>query len=252
MLQLTWYGTAAIALQSDAGRVLFDPFVPLAHSNIPVTIADFDGYSDVFVTHGHIDHIDTLPELVHRNPDLRIHCTDTPYHTLRRRHVPSKNLVRFSYGEVCEVAGLRVTPLHGKHAKLPRVTKRMVHEMLRSPARDNLPHLVWGMLSEPEHDETAAFLVEAEGKRILLLGSLNLRPDTWYPTEPDVLVLPYNGWTDNFPPAKRVLAAIRPKRVLLDHYDNSFPPVSPAPDLWPVLSLSPKVEALSYKKPVLL
>ena len=33
----------------------------------------------------------------------------------------------------------------------------------------------------------------------------------------------------------RTVERLKPKRILLDHYDNTFPPVSPPVDLSPVL-----------------
>ena len=81
-MKLIWHGTASIELVSSSGRLLFDPFVPLKGSSVPVRIADFDGFTDIFVTHGHLDHIGSLPEIVRRNPEVRIYCTQTPFRTL--------------------------------------------------------------------------------------------------------------------------------------------------------------------------
>ena len=77
--------------------------------------------------------------------------------------------------------------------------------------------------------------MEADGAAVSLLGSLNLREDVDYPTGADLLVLPYNGWEDNYPPAARVIRRLAPKRVLLDHYDSTFPPLTEPVDLSPIL-----------------
>ena len=53
--------------------------------------------------------------------------------------------------------------------------------------------------------------------------------------ESDLLVLPYNGWEDNYPPAVRIIERLNPKRVVLDHYDDTFPPVTMPLDLSPLL-----------------
>ena len=71
-MRLVWHGTASIEIVSEGGRLLFDPFVPLKGSPVPVKLADFDGFTDIFVTHGHLDHILTIPDVARRNPETRI------------------------------------------------------------------------------------------------------------------------------------------------------------------------------------
>jgi hypothetical protein len=51
-----------------------------------------------------------------------------------------------------------------------------------------------------------------------------------YPAEPDLLVLPYQGATNLIPPALVVIDRIRPRAVMLDHFDDAFPPVSASID----------------------
>ena len=102
--KIIWHGTASVELISDCGRILFDPFVPLKGSPVPVKIDDFDGFTDIFVTHGHFDHITSLTEIVQRNPKTLIHCTKTPYRTLARKGVDRKNLHlrgRALIGRIC-------------------------------------------------------------------------------------------------------------------------------------------------------
>ena len=99
-----------------------------------------------------------------------------------------------------------------------------------------------------ENDETVFYLIEADGKKLSLMGSMNLRPDEEYPVGTDLLVLPYNGWDDNFPPAVRTIDRLKPKRVVLDHYDDTFPPVTMPIDLSPILEKYPgAVTAMKLK-----
>ncbi len=81
------------------------------------------------------------------------------------------------------------------------------------------------------------------------MGSMNLRPDEQYPTGDDLLVLPYNGWEDNLPPAVGIIERLQPKRVVLDHYDDTFPPLTMPLDLSPILERFPEtVTALALNK----
>ena len=85
-----------------------------------------------------------------------------------------------------------------------------------------------------EGDETLAYLIETGGKKILVLGSLALREETEYPKYVDMLVLPYQGATDLVSAALAILARIEPRTVLLDHFDDAFPPISRRIDTKPL------------------
>lgn len=234
-MKFIWHGTASVELISDCGSILFDPFVPLKGSTVPVKIEDFDGFSDVFVTHGHFDHIESLPEIVKRNPETLIHCTKTPYRTLLRKGIAEKNMQMIRFGEEQIVNGFQLRIIHGKHAILPKATKERVTYILNHPARRNIPFILRENRVCVENDETVFYQIKADDKTICLMGSMNLRDEIEYPTGADLLILPYNGWEDNFPPAVRIIERLKPKRVLLDHYDDTFPPLTMPLNLKPIL-----------------
>ena len=56
-MEFIWHGTASVEITASAGRILFDPFVPLKGSKTAVKLEEFDGFTDILVTHGHFDHI---------------------------------------------------------------------------------------------------------------------------------------------------------------------------------------------------
>ena len=243
-MRLVWHGTASIEIQTGDTTFLFDPFVPLKHSPVPVTLKEFDGYRNVFITHGHVDHIASLPQIVKRNPDVRIHCTKTPYKTLLRKGVPEENMVQIAPGKVWHTQGasadqsISIKAFPGKHARLTALSWQRAVYALRSPARGNIPYLLKECAISPEKRESLFYEIEAEGKRVAMMGSLNMRSDVAYPTGADVLILPYNGWSDNYPPAMSVLERLKPQRVLLDHYDDTFPPFTAPVPLRPILEQS--------------
>lgn len=233
--KIIWHGTASVELTSDCGSILFDPFVPLKGSRVPVQIEHFDGFSDIFITHGHFDHIASLPEIVKRNPKTRIHCTKTPYRTLRGKGIDRGKLHLLHYGDMLNVKGFKISVLHGKHAILPRVTIKRLTYILTHPARGNIPFILRENRVDVENDETVVYEIGVGERNICIMGSMNLRDEVEYPVCADLLILPYNGWEDNFPPACRVIERLKPKRVLLDHYDDTFPPLTMPLNLAPIL-----------------
>lgn len=242
-MELIWHGTAAIEIVCSSGRLLFDPFVPLKGAGVDVGIREFDGFSDIFVTHRHFDHISDLPEIVRRNPDVKVHCTAAPYAALVRKGVPESNLDRIGFGQTILCQGFTIRTFHGRHAVLPTLSFSRLGYALKSPARGNLPHILRENRRCRENNETVFYQIDAEGRSISLMGSLNLREDVDYPTGSDALVLPYNGWEDNYPPAASVINRLKPQSVFLDHYDDTFPPLTIPLDLSPILTYDPDVVA---------
>ena len=112
-MEIRWFGTASVEIRSESGHILFDPFVPLAGSDVNVKLEDFDGCTAIFVTHGHFDHIVNIPEIQKRNPGARIYCTKTPYHTLAKKCVPKDALRLIGFGQTVEAEGFTVRTFHG-------------------------------------------------------------------------------------------------------------------------------------------
>lgn len=247
MLKLIWHGTASIELVCDEGRILFDPFVPLRGSDVNVKLSDFDGFTDILVTHGHFDHIASLPEIYRRNPSVRIYCTAAPYGALLKKGIPAENLVKIGFGQKLELNGFCIETFHGRHAVLPKATPARLKQILSDRNAGNVPSILRELIRCRENDETVLYQIGAEGRSITLMGSMNLRGDVTYPEGSDILILPYNGWEDNYPPAQRVIERLKPRRIYLDHYDNTFPPVTSPLDLTPVLGrYGERIRALEY------
>ena len=234
-LELIWHGTASIELRSSGDRILFDPFFPYPGSETEVLPDEFDGFTDILVTHGHFDHIGSIPLIWKRNRNVTIWCTETPRRTLIKSGVPDGQLRRITPGEAFCVCGFRITPFQSSHAVLAKNPKKRIPYILRSPHRRNFARFLREHLTSPENGETLLYLVERDGKRIAVMGSLNLRDDVRYPKGCDALILPYNGWEDNDPPARSAIERLSPKRVFLDHYDDTFPPMTMPIDLTQIL-----------------
>lgn len=141
-MHLIWHGTASVEIVSGPDRILFDPFVTLPGAEIKTEIGEFDGFPEIFVTHGHFDHIASLPEIVRRNPEVRIYCTSVPLATLVRKGVDRNNLRELAFGQEIRTGGFEILPMHGKHARLPRPDMGRLSYVLKSPARGNIPRIL--------------------------------------------------------------------------------------------------------------
>lgn len=231
-MEITWYSAASLVMREGDAAIAFDPFFGMSvgcfTDQNPVSLPkdDFDRVTDVFVTHGHVDHIYHLPELCGAS-HFRIHCTPAPRKTLIRRGVPTERIVPAAAGGTDSVPPFAVTAYRSRHCRydLPIILKTVFR-------RRFLRHLMhalrfrWEMLGFPEKGEILMYEVSCRGKRIQVLGSLGLEAHTDYPVGADVLILPFQGRSDLETYALGIVRRLRPRTVLLDHYDDAFPPIS--------------------------
>lgn len=231
-MKLTWYGTAAMMLESEHCRLVFDPFLGMPLRENPERrerLAEAFRRADaVLVTHGHFDHIHDLPYL-YSDADVPIYATATPCATLSAHGAGEELLHRIEPGDRFELGNFQISVYQGRHCRFDfSVVMKTVFK--RTTVRHPLRLLRMLRLNRryPESGETLFYEIEAEGKRIQLMGSMGMDDTQEYPTGADALVLPFQG-TGN--PAKTVtpiVERLRPRSIFLDHYDDAFPPMSSA------------------------
>lgn len=229
-MKLSWYGTASVMLESDGYRLAFDPFleIPIQDSlcRRKLRAIKFRTADAVLVTHGHFDHILDIPRL-YKESDAKIYATITPCKTLLAHDFAKEKLRLISPGASFQLGGFTIRVYQGRHCRfdagvmLKTIFKK---ETFLYPKR--LYELIRLNRRFEENGETLFYEIEAEGKRIQLMGSMGLDIDTLYPTGADVLILPFQGTGDPARTVKPIVEKLCPKRIMLDHYDDTFPPMS--------------------------
>lgn len=230
-MNITWYGTAAVSVETETTKLIFDPFVPWKGSKAPVYLKDFDGFSDVCVTHGHFDHIESLPGIIERNPGTKIYCTKTPCRTLREKGVPAGNLKKIGPGKQFVIGDIRIRTYQSRHADLQIKMKDRLPDQRLLQYAHNLPHTLYANWRYKENGEILMYELFAENKKVILLGSMNIADHVNYPASCDALILPYVGYLDNYSVADRIIKRLGPKTVILSHFDDTFPPITRTVDL---------------------
>ncbi len=254
-MKITWFGTASILIEPEAAqgdpdkRLLFDPFLEWAGGENPNSYEDFAGETNICITHGHLDHLYLIPAILEQplseeeenclqsggypfhGADATVYCTQTPADTLASMVTDTSNIVLIRPGLRFSISDMDISVLPGKHTQFDL---RLIRHTLLNPKllRHFGTALKIGYLHRhyPENKETVAYEIKCEGKRILLLGSLALREDYEYPTGADLLILPFQGRSNVAEAALKIVERLSPKRILLDHFDDAFPPISHSVD----------------------
>ncbi len=124
-MKLKWYGTAALLVFDEQSVIAFDPFLGIGHGDSYPERISMNGVgalmlvSDVFVTHGHFDHIIQIPAL-YSGGEVTIHATSTPCETLRNHGVSEKQLDILSPGGYYAVGNFTVHAIQGRHCQFDK------------------------------------------------------------------------------------------------------------------------------------
>jgi len=227
-MRLKWYGTATILLEQDGVQLLFDPFLSLNDNTFKPPIDELSKVDNILVTHGHLDHIVDIPVILGQGGDhAKVFCTATPRETLISKGVAEGNIQMISPGDCLVFDPFEVHVLKGKHILFDKrliITTFFNPRMLRY--RSNLKYMLKENKRCAEAGETVIYDIRVRDKRILLLGSMNLDEHTEYPKGVDLLILPLQGHSDIGKYAMRLIDHLQPKKILLDHFEDSFPPIS--------------------------
>lgn len=257
-MKITWFGTASVLIETAGGRLLFDPFVELAGGSHPNALEDFWGMTDICITHGHVDHLFFVPQLA-EDGDATVHCSRAAARTLERFMEDNGNVVCTAPGDTWRLADMRIRVYKGKHIRFtPAVAMRHLFSSRFLRCWRNTLFLAWAYPRFPEKKETLVYGVEAEGRQVLVLGSMDLDLHTEYPVGADLLILPYQGPLHPEEKAVQIVERLKPKRIFLDHFDDAYPPVSEEVDTVPFRKIMkerfPDIQVVRPKagKPVLL
>ncbi len=224
-MKIVWFGTATISISHEEGSILFDPFIPMNGLRPLTSISELAALGDIFVTHGHFDHLMLVAQVI-QSGSSRVYCSKTAAAKLLSEGLPQNRIITIMPGDTINKGPLTIKVFSGAHIRfdLPLITKTLFSR--RTCAHFTQFRTVSRLAKLYPQGEVIIYEIEAGGKKVLHMGSLNLDPAEIYPTGSDLLTLPFQGRSDLNTYALKFIDKLKPKALYLHHFDDSFPPVS--------------------------
>ncbi len=229
-MNLKWFGTATILMSEEDTSILFDPFISMNEETGAYAHEDAAGVKNIFITHGHFDHLVDVPQLV-RGAGKTVHCCPTAAETLQREEVSPEQINSLAPGDRIEIGPFNIRVLKGEHINFDLkliATTLFNRRLIRN--RENAQTIARLNRNFPQ-GQVLVFEIEAKGKKILHMGSLNLDEEETYPEGVDVLTIPFQGRSDLNEYSLQFMEKLQPKALYLHHFDDTFPPISRSVDL---------------------
>lgn len=237
-MQIKWHGTASVTIKTSVASVSFDPYLHKLNPELPPVDAEEIKNSDaIFITHPHADHFADVASFMNGKTPVYVSPNGIKHAGRARADASCMRPVRI--GEKYTIGDITISVVQSRHCRfdLPLILS-VLFSLRTYRLAGNAFRLIGDSFKFRIRDDVYFFLIEAEGKKIALLGSAGLDKATEYPTDADLLILPYQGRSDMAEYSLRLLSRLRPKRVLLDHYDDAFPPFTGKVDTQKIVLLA--------------
>ena len=75
-------------------------------------------------------------------------------------------------------------------------------------------------------NEIFAYEIECENKKIMVFGSAGIDETKELPKNIDILIWPFQGKMNMTKYSIPIIEKIKPKIIILDHFDNAYPPIT--------------------------
>ncbi len=231
-MKITWTTTASLLIESEGCVLAFDPFMempldkPYDEPGRP-ELADLYRKADrVYISHGHFDHIYHFQN-IYKGTDTPIYGTAAPLVSLERDGLDPEQLHLIEPGFKDTFGPFGISVFQGRHCKfdLPIVIKTLTDRRTLTNLKRLREIQALRKLYE-EEGEMLFYELTCEGKRIQIMGSMGMDPETEYPEGADLLIMALQGRSDQDKYAMQFVEKLKPKKIMLYHIDDSFPPMS--------------------------
>jgi L-ascorbate metabolism protein UlaG (beta-lactamase superfamily) len=250
--ELTWLGTAGFRVRNGDKAFLIDPYLSRNRRARPIQglgPKDISQGGQIFISHGHFDHILDVPGIATRL-GAKVFCHSTQARSLVRDGLGPGLVVEVEGdGQLFEFGSFSARADFSRHIKfdLPLIIKTLLRINIRLPAL--LP-----LTREYPPGQVLSWRFQFPGISIRHFGSAGYTQEeleNLAQERTDMIMIPLQGHSRICDIALEHVRILRPKKVIAHHQDDFFPPISQEVDIEPFLrgmsSEFPEIEMIVPK-----
>ena len=236
-MEITWWGNAGFQIKTGEDVFLIDPYLTrnaAARPKQSLTPADINTADQIFISHGHFDHILDIPAIASENGS-RVYCCPEAASTLKQKGLNSAQVREVSEDNHTENFDSYLARANfSQHVKFDRwlLVKTLSRINFRIPRY--LP-----LIREYPVGQVLSWQFELEGKVLRHFGSAGSTPAELKQAgqqKIDILLVPLQGNTRICNIAINYVRMIKPRMVIPHHQDDFFPPISTYVDIRPFIA----------------
>ena len=228
-MKITWLSTASILIEDKQIRILFDPFLK---SYLPQQLQTFDeilkSVHTIMITHPHLDHFSDMDYIIKRS-HCPIYVCQKGMNIVEKIGLPLQQFHPIEPYSQFIIDHIKIKTYPSCHCVFD--LQLVIHTLQRAFQLKNIKKTLY--LAKLNHiyqidkkKDVYIYEIIVDQIHILLLGSANLRDDVVYPQNVDLLIYPYQGKSHLVKYSIDIFKKIKPKTIILDHFDDAFPPIS--------------------------
>ncbi|MBQ6473000.1 MAG: hypothetical protein IJJ33_13530 [Victivallales bacterium] len=218
-MEVKWYGINALEFRCANGTdFAVDLYVSRDREKLNIP-AEVDKYIQsrpqwMLMTHAHWDHLADMPQVIAKT-DTVLYASRTACNIMRTMGVKEGNLREIHYGDTLEMpGGVTVQALESRHMGQTDEAPGYA----APPPRESLT-----LADNWRCGEVFAFLIQADGLRVLNVGSANFL-ESAQPIECDVCLCGISRWKEGFP--QLLQRSVKCRYLIPTHHDEFRKPLS--------------------------
>lgn len=235
-MKLKWLGTAGFQVDTGAHVFLIDPYLSRNARAVPIQTMKPSEISDakqIFISHGHWDHIHDVPEIMQHNP-CSVYCSNTSARILKRKgadslriHPVKKDGMKFYFKDY------QAQAFFSRHIMfdLPLMARTLWNIGASGP------RLLWMHMGYPK-GQVISWRFTIGKYTVHHFGSAGCRREElerYADYRTDLLLVPVQGHTNICDIALQYVLALKPAMVIAHHHDHFYPPISSVIDISPFI-----------------
>ena len=226
-MNIIWLGTASLLIESGGHKILFDPYLRKLNNKLsPFPLDKICDVEAIFITHPHFDHYADVPDIM-KYTHCPIYTNARGVEIAKSRGFDLSLIKRIDFGNEITFGDLSVKAHRGRHVIFDRACVRgVVKRALMGKAITGLKlNRLNNHFKIDLYNDVFSYQLCEGDKSVLILGSANV-DESVQNIPVNLLIYPYQGRSDMLEYSLNLVKNISPEMVLLDHFDNAFPPLS--------------------------